>query len=399
MMSIIVRLAVSVALFLAYGWINNLFNSASTLATGKIAGLQFDASDSSYVVSQFGMNFFGHIGVPFVVLLALIVWLWWKPVKSILAAAAIASCALIIAPVPQSQAYYDKSDYAEPYFILPNESAFWVPDVGDNKTSQTKFGSAEYYEASKIAAKRYIIPHTKLEGSGLFSNFYVPAGRLVIVNRAPVSLEWVRAAQRGSSAKDDSFPCQSKEGLNINVGMAIGVSVMEENAAKYLYRFGVEPLKGNRDDPNVIFQSVLHSRSLFDVMSKVGRNKVQALVCNEITTRTFDDANSQAIQVMTNVKDLATKYFESVGITLDYLGWADTMEFDPEVQKAVNDRYTNEKLRPILDVMKTTAAIDALRKWNGQLPSTVSGMWLIPSDLWNAITGWFSSPAQAATKK
>ena len=401
------RVISTIVVILGYGWVNYLLNPIATLGAGKVAREQFDFNDMSYIHSQFGMDFFGHLGVPFLALLLILALIWFKPakkwvktgVKGLTASALLVAFAT--APTP-SKAYYDKTDYTEAFFILPNESAFYVPDVGDNKSSQAKFGSEQYYQENKIAAKRFVIPHVKLEGSGLWSNFYVPAGRLFVLNRSPVSLEWVADPKRGSSPANEAFPCQSKEGLNITVGMAIGVSVSDDNAAKYLAHFGVAPLKGDRSTPEVTFTSIMQARPLFDVMTTVGRNKVQALVCNELTSRSFDDGNSQALVVMQSVKDAASKYFDGVGITLEYLGWADTMTFDPDVQAAVNLRYTNEHLRPVLDVMMTKAEIDTMQKWNGVIPN-FSGLWILPHDVLSAFTSWLgSSTAQGAigaTKK
>ncbi len=120
------------------------------------------------------------------------------------------------------------------------------------------------------------------QGSGGFFDFYVPAGRLIIVDRTPFSREWVDSAERGTSQQKQGFPCQTAEGLNVTAGVSIGASVLEANAAKYLYRFGVLPVPGDRSDPKVIFTSVYYSRKLSDVMDDVGRKKVQTLVCNEI---------------------------------------------------------------------------------------------------------------------
>ena len=391
-MKYVLRMALTFAAILSYGWINYLLSPIGTLGAGKMAAKQFDASDTSYIIAQFGMDFFSHIGVPFFVLLAIIAAIWWKPVKSILAPAVI-TVLILVSPSPL-RAYYDKTDYTEAFFILPNESAFYVPDVGDNKNSQAKFGSEEYYQANKIAAKRFVIPHVKLEGSGLWSNFYVPAGRLFVLNRSPVSLEWVADPKKGSSPVNEAFPCQSKEGLNITVGMAIGVSVSDENASKYLAHFGIEPLKGDRTTPEVTFTSIMQARQLFNVMTTVGRNKVQALVCNELTSRSFDDGNSQALAVMQNVKDAAAKYFDGVGITLEYLGWADTMTFDPDVQAAINHRYANEKLRPVIDVMTANAQLETMKKWNGVVPS-FSGLWILPHDWIGAVANWFNGSKTA----
>ena len=58
---------------------------------------------------------------------------------------------------------------------MPNESAFWVPDIGDNR-SQDAFDSASYLEKNKIAAKRFLIPHQTLRGTGwgFWGDYYVP---------------------------------------------------------------------------------------------------------------------------------------------------------------------------------------------------------------------------------
>jgi hypothetical protein len=86
-----------------------------------------------------------------------------------------------------ASAYYKKENYAEPYFILPNESAFWIPDVGNNVKSQTAFDSEQYLRENKIPAKRFNVPHAKLQNSdGWWArDYFVPTGRLIIVNRTP----------------------------------------------------------------------------------------------------------------------------------------------------------------------------------------------------------------------
>ena len=237
--------------------------------------------------------------------------------------------------------------------------------------------------------KRFIVPHSKLQGSGGFFDFYVPAGRLIIVDRTPFSREWVDSRERGTSHRNESFPCQSKEGLNIAVGVSIGASVLESNAAKYLYRFGVLPPAGDRTDPKVIFNSVFYSRKLADVMDDVGRKKVQTLVCNEISAPRFDQANEEANQIMEAVGKAATDYFAAVGITLDFIGWADTFTFDEEVQDAVTGatspprtRRSPRRWRRMPTTIQALAAAQALRSFgehtDGQLPTTIVGL---PPDL------------------
>lgn len=283
---------------------------------------------------------------------------------------AVSALALLCASAP-AYAFYNVNDKAEAYSIGTNESAFWIPDVGDNKNGQAKFDSEDYYNAGKIAAKRFIVPHHKLSNSGGTAWFsgpdsYVPDGRLIIVDRAPYSREWVSAKERGTGGGDESFHCQSAEGLNITVGMSVGASISEANAAKYLYRYGTQPITAiqdgkrylaDRTDPVTIFTSVYYGRELEDVMDRVVRKRIQTLVCSEISARKFDDDNKQASAILDAVTKKTVEFLASDGITLDFLGYADTFEFDESVQKAVDDAYISNSLKDALPVLEALAQI------------------------------------------
>jgi hypothetical protein len=389
MNTLVGRIAATVLAIVLYGWINFLAYPAATLLTGQTAGQQFADSDTSYFGSMIWMRIFSHLGIPFVLLLIVVVLIWLGPLRRLLAGAAmfVVLCALLgaLLGAPPAQAYYDKTDFTEAYTILPNESAFWIPDVGANKDNQAQLESEAFLNANKVALKRFIVPHVHLQGSGGFFDFYVPAGRLIIVDRTPFSREWVDSSERGTSHRKEGFPCQTSEGLNVTVGISIGASVLEPNAAKYLYRFGVLPVGGDRADPKVIFASVYYSRKLSDVMDDVGRKKVQTLVCNEISARTLDKANAEANQIIDMVRKGAADYFAAVGVTLDFIGWADTFTFDKEVQDAVNRRYIANQdqaiateLAPYADTIQKLAAAQALRSFgehsDGKLPTTIVGL-------------------------
>ena len=350
-MNVAFRGMASAIAILLYGWVNFLLNPAATLLSGQIAARQFDNSALAYTQAAYGVRFFGGLGLPVLALLLVLAAIWWKPLKNGWArrfpAAMLMGCLLLAGT--DARAYYDKTDYAEAYFILPNESAFFIPDVGATRDTQAKFGSMEYLEANKIAAKRFLIPHAKFSGSGsLWSDYYVPTGRLIVVDRTPYNREWVGAGERGTSSRNESFPCQSQEGLNVTAEISIAASVTEENAARFLYWFGVKPPQGDRSNPAVIFTSVYYGKNLAEVMDTVGRGKVQALVCHEIGARTFDNVNKEVNAMLEAVERNAAAFFATKGITLDYIGWAGTLGFDKDVQQAVNDRYTAEKIAPVL---------------------------------------------------
>jgi hypothetical protein len=391
----------------AIEWLANAALSVNgTLTTGQMAGDQFKASDHAYIATQSVFRFYNAMNFLFILAgLVLLVVIWYKPAKAWLTML-LSAMALMILMVPQpASAYYQQTDYTENYFILPNESAFFIPDVGDNKSSQASFGSEQYLSERKIAAKRFEIPHMKLSNSGLFSNFYVPSGRLIVVDRTPVSREWVKASHRGTSAGDQSFPCQSQEGLDVTAGVAIGASVYEESAPKFLFKFGVNPPTGDRNDPNVVFTSVYRGKSLAEVMDGPVRSRIQSLVCDEMTLHPLTEDNAKLADIMGNIEKKVKAYLDSVGISLDFIGWGDTLQFSHEVQSALDRRFVASQdievakaMQPYTPTLQALATAQSTRtvaeKWNGALPSSVS-LWWLPS----SISDWVSKALTPADKK
>lgn len=407
MLGIFARGIASVILIGCWGWLSFGASTMATLVSAQAAGGQFEDSDRAYVASTFIMRVANAPGavIAFVFLLILAT-IWWAPIAKAIKAAAALALVLALLPVPEARAYYNKTDYADPFFILPNESAFFIPDAGGNKESQAAFGSEQYLRDNKIPAKRFLVPHAKLPATGGYfeSDYYVPSGRLIIVDRTPVTREWVDAGDRGTAAAKQGFPCQSKEGLDVTVGIAIGTSVMEENSPRFLYRFGVNPPQGDRSKPEVIFTSVYYGKSLSQVMDTTVRNKVQSLVCMQIASHTLDEDNEQAAGIMKAIEADTKAYLTDMGITLDFIGWADTFTFGNKVQDAIDRRYVAEKdakiaaaMAPYTQTLQALAAAEATRtmsaKWNGAMPSSVS-LWWLPSSITDFFTGMFHGEKQ-----
>jgi hypothetical protein len=369
-MSLLTRIMFTIIIMIMSSAATAIYSPYAGLMTGKAAGGQMIPSDVGYLASSYTMSLYSGLGAMiWIPTLIVLVLLWIRPVGDLINSmikddkTPLIMLAILVPFlwVSDARAYYDKTDYTEAYSILPNETAIYVPSVGNNKDSQVKLDSEEYLKANQVSSKLFIIPHMKLSGSGSYigwGDFYVPAGRLFIVDRTTYSHEWVQKGRGSNPTVDESIPCQSKEGLDITVGVAVGTKVLEEDAAKYLYNFNVmiDP-KVNRTDPVIIFQSVYWSRRVADVMGDIGRKKIQTLVCNEISSRNFDQANIEAPKIMEIVEAKAREYFKSVGITLTFIGWADTFTFDSVVQKAVNDRYVVDKLGASLAVLNAIANI------------------------------------------
>ena len=213
----------TVAAILIYGWVNFLLSPVSTILSGDAAAKQLENSDTAYVTSVWGMKFFGNLGIPLVALLAVLAAIWWVPARRWLTATrATAVLLALIAAASPASAYYDKNDYTEAIYILPNQSAFVIPDAGANKDSQAQFMSLDYLKANKVAAKRVVIPHVKLSGSGAWSDYYVPSARVIIVDRSPYNREWVTAANRGTSNRNEGMRARATKGSTSPPGFRSG---------------------------------------------------------------------------------------------------------------------------------------------------------------------------------
>ncbi len=414
MKSIAWRIVLSILSVVGYGFINGILHPLSAIMSARAAGGQFESSDWGYLQSMAGMNFFSYIGIPSIVLLAVLVWIWWKPIKALLKSASDKDIgpklllAGLVAPsvffgmTDNANAYFDKVDTTEVYYILPNETAFWVPSQGDRKAGQAALNTAEYFQENKVSAMLFKIPHMKLSGYNLMSwDPYVPAGRLIIVDHIAYHREWTASAKRGTAVKDQAIPCQSSEGVNVTVEISLTVSIKEGDAAKYLYNFGVDaPANVDRTHPETMFQSVYHAKKLDYVMDNIGRGVIVNAACAEISSRTFDKANAEAALIMQKIAATSTAFLNARGITVDSMGWAGTFEFDDAVQKAVNDRYIATAIGSSLPVLRTQADIKVKE---GLAEGLKKGL---PSFLPPAMASWFgnvfgsdSTPAVPAPAK
>ena len=298
-----------------------------------------------------------------------------------------------------ASAYYDKTDYTEAVYIQPNQSAFFIPDTGANNSGQAQFGSADYLVANKVASKRFIIPHSKLTGSGGFSDYYVPAGRLIVVDRTPFFREWVSSTTRGTSSGDQGFRFESAESIFMSTGITIAATVTEEDAAKFLYWFGTKSVTYDPNNPQTQFQSVIYGQSLAEVMDTVVRGKVQASLSAGFGAKPFDAAIGKKSEIILQVEKEVKEAFGPKGITITYIGYAEGLSFDQPVQDALNAAYiAGQKAKeaatiaPAIPVLQMQTNIDAQRiianKWNGVVP-TFSGVWFLPSSFLDAVSNWF----------
>jgi len=295
-----------------------------------------------------------------------------------------------------AHAYYDTKDLPEFIMIQANQSAFAIPVVGDNKTTQTNFGSKAFLDSAKVATKRFMVPHMIVHNPYWgTSDYYVPSVLLILVDRTPYMREW-RSDVKGTSKEDQGFDFQSKEGINIGTGITIGAMVKEEDAATFLYWFGTN--NQQYTDTASHFASTSQGKSLAEIMDSVVRGYVQSALASQFMRYTFAEGNARAAEIMENVRQDVIKHFGEKGITIDYIGFSGPLSYSDAIQKSIDETFISTQKAQAYAVMMQAvpymqeqakinvinAEATAITKWNGQIPA-------LPANVTTVGQGWIDS--------
>ncbi len=199
--------------------------------------------------------------------------------------------------------------------VKNNETAFVVPLEGDTKAKQAQFMSIEYLEKAKVATKRIIIPLRKRSlGRAWFDYEWIPLARVIVVDRAPVTCQWL---------EKNGIMVESLDSVGFTAGVNCTGMIKEEDAAKFLYYY-----PGN---------------SLSDVMNKNVKGFIQNVLAREFGSRNLSKCQQEKKDIVLGLSKELTAHFAQYGITISSVGIADGMSYDnAEVQKTIDAVFVNE---------------------------------------------------------
>lgn len=199
--------------------------------------------------------------------------------------------------------------------VKNNETAFVVPLEGDTKAKQAQFMSIDYLEKAKVATKRIMIPLRKRStGRAWFDYEWIPLARVIVVDRSPVTREWLEKA---------GIKVESLDSVGFTVGVNCTGMIREEDAAKFLYYY-----PGN---------------SLSDVMNKNVKGFIQNVLAREFGSRNLSKCQLEKKDIVLGLSKELTTHFAQYGITISSVGIADGMSYDnAEVQKTIDAVFVNE---------------------------------------------------------
>jgi len=413
MKTIIFKLCLTLLAITGWKYLGIYTAAVGTAEAGAIAVSQFDDSIASYAKSMTGMEFFKSMsgGLSSGVLLLAIIGLWWNNIKSLFDKSSktlvVLGMMVLVTNfvVKDANAYYSRQDWAENVNVLPNHSAFLIPATGETKDSQKQFESEAFLNDKKVGAKRIQIPHVVLKNSGAI-DYYVPGAILVLLDRTPYVVNWTKT-NTPESPTNQEVCVESEDSISACFDVSIGANVLEEDAAKYLYWFGVEAATGGTDDERN-FPSVLQGKSLNNVMNTRVHARIKSAYFSEFAKFPFKEMLAKKSEILQSVEKQMITEYKKMGITIEYIGISSDMRLDPSLQKSITDlvvsQYARDSSVNRLETLKAdryeaetsimVAQAEPYKKWDGKLPALPQ--WMISSD---KISDWFGQLASALKGK
>lgn len=393
-----------------YAGIGEASGAASIAQMGDTAYTPIAANVSAYTT---------FAPLPFLILLLALIVIWFSPAKryfmGVGATLALAGMLVIGTPSPKSFAYYNTRDFPEFVEIQPNWSAILLAEVGDTKTNQAAFMSEAYLNANKVAGKRIKIEHVLIHNPGWNADYFVPAARLMIVDRAPVSRVWSSSSTTGTSKENQGFRFESSESIGMSTAVVISAFVKEQDTAKFFYWFGAKSIAQNVSDPEINFASVTFGKSLSDVADDNIHRAVQAILAREWGKLTTLEGLKHKAEIMNTVAKETTEQFAAMGVTITTLGYGDEISFDdPEIQKSINKTFIAVKdaeaatsLAVTLPTQQIILDMDIKRmdamsrakladRWDGKATGILPSWVIMPGDIMSTVKGWFVPTPEVA---
>lgn len=209
--------------------------------------------------------------------------------------------------------------------VKPNETAWAIPLDGTSTDGQVKFNSISFLDQKKIAMKRVMIDKVERSvGRFWFDIEWIPAVRVITVDRSLVTREWTDNDKTGSTVKHDGIPVNTKDNIALTIGLTITASIDEEEASTYLYYHGEKPL-AEVTDVNI-------------------RSYAVAELNRQVSAMTLTEFQQRQTEIYTKLFADTAAYYKTKGVTIQYLGNAEGWHFaHKEIQDSINRSFTAQQ--------------------------------------------------------
>lgn len=153
---------------------------------------------------------------------------------------------------------------------------------------------------------------------------WIPAIRVIRVDRSLVTREWTDTDKKGTSTNEEGISVVTRDSIKLKVGLTITASIDEDDASTYLYYHGEKPLK--------------------DVLDQNIRSFAVAELTRQYSQLSLTEAQTNGVIIYNQLFSDAKEAFKSKGVSIQYLGNAEGLSYeDAKVQESINKRYIVEQ--------------------------------------------------------
>ncbi len=176
-------------------------------------------------------------------------------------------------------------------------------------------------------------------GRGWWNYKYIPTDTVIVVHRSPVTREWTKQPGSGTSNENQVLNVESMESIGFDVPVNCTGSVLEEDAAIFLYHFG--------------------GQSIDYVMDHNVRPYILDVLTQEFGSRNLDRCQTERKAIYDVMKDKTVKFFKDFGLTIINIGAAGQFIYtDQSIQTSINGKFTSE-----MKVQTAQNEVDAANKF------------------------------------
>jgi len=229
--------------------------------------------------------------------------------------------------------------YDVPVFVTieTSETAFNVKLEGE--ANQASLKSEEYLRDNMIATKRVQISHRWVSlGYWIYDGKYIPNERIIVVDRAPETREWVADSNKGTSRRDESIWVESSDSVGFSTGISITARIADEgDAVKFLYNYPPKSQRVVKAANRYKDDYVVAVAQLADIMDGEVRTKIQEVFAEKAAEYDMDELRSKKTEIIATIREQVIPFFGERGITITAIGMFGGFTYEnPQIQLAID---------------------------------------------------------------
>lgn len=225
--------------------------------------------------------------------------------------------------------------------ITTSETPFLVELEGEN--SQGTVETEEYLKSKLIFSRRVQIPyrwkqtHRYIMWENGSTGKWIPSAKLIVVDRAPVTREWV--ADSVNKSNDQGIWVESSDSIGFSTGITITARIEHnDDAIKFLYNY---PPRANRQvvasggDPFNVEVARLE-----EIMDTEIRGSIQTVFAEQAALDTMDNLREKKDEIIKKIREEVVPLYKERGITITNLGQFGGFTYEnKETQDAIDNVF------------------------------------------------------------